>query len=54
MKKYMRREGKLIILNTKIDNHRTPEEGFEFMIWKAELYKDLFSFWKSMEEPIEE
>ena len=50
----MRREGKVIILNTKINNHRTPEEGFEFMIWKAELYKELFSFWKSMEESMEE
>ena len=50
----MRREGKVIILNTKINNHRTPEEGFEFMIWKAELYKELFSFWKSMEESMKE
>ena len=46
----MRREGKINNFNPKLDKYRTPEEGFEFMVWKAELYKELFTFWKSMEE----
>ena len=46
----MRREGKINNFNPKIKEFRTPEEGFEFMIWKAELYKELFNFWKSMKE----
>jgi len=50
----MRREDKVKGINTKIHNHRTPEEGLEFMIWKAELYKEFFAFWKSLEESMED
>ena len=40
-----------------MDNDKSEEdvyeisgEGFNFVLWKTELNKDLLSFWKSMDE----
>lgn len=41
------RYGKLNINNKK---PKTPEEDLRFILWKAELNKELLSFWKSIIE----
>ena len=42
----MRRDGKKFSL---IENEmEKPEEDLQFLLWKAELNKELLSFWKSM------
>jgi len=32
----------------KDDAPKSPEEELEFILWKAELNKELMAFWKSM------
>ena len=42
------RYGKLKNINNK--KPETPEEDLRFILWKAELNKELLSFWKSIME----
>ena len=36
--------------NTDNEKYENPDEELSFVIWKAELNKELMSFWKLMEE----
>lgn len=31
-----------------LDKKELPEEGLDFLLWKAELNKELYLFWKSL------
>jgi hypothetical protein len=42
------RYGKLKNIDNK--NPEMPEEDLRFILWKAELNKELLSFWESMME----
>ena len=44
MKKY----GEINNLKTKNNLPESPEEDLKFILWKAELNKELMDFWKSM------
>lgn len=46
MKKY----GGINNLKSKNDIPGSPEEELQFILWKAELNKELMAFWKSMTE----
>ena len=48
MKKISRSERIDYIKYKRPSNPNTPKEELGFMIWKAELNKELMSFWKSM------
>jgi hypothetical protein len=44
MKKY----GGINKMKPKEDMPKPPEEDLEFILWKAELNKELTAFWRSM------
>ena len=44
MKKY----GELNNLKSKDNVHPAPEEELEFILWTAELNKELMAFWESI------
>jgi hypothetical protein len=44
MKKY----GEINHLKSKGDIHESPIDELEFILWKAELNKELMAFWKSI------
>ena len=46
MKKY----GELNKFKTKENNNNPPKDDLEFMLWKAELNKELMAFWKELTE----
>ena len=50
MKKYGKINSIRDKMETKEDNNDFQDEELKFILWKAELNKDLLSFWKSMAE----
>ena len=40
--------------NQKNDEEEESDDDFDFMVWKAGLNKDLFSFWNSLLNDIQE
>jgi cysteinyl-tRNA synthetase len=50
MKKYGKINGIKDKMETKENNNDFQDEELKFILWKAELNKDLLSFWKSMAE----
>ena len=46
MKKY----GELNKIKSKENAPKLPEDDLEFILWKAELNKELMAFWKALTE----
>jgi hypothetical protein len=46
----MRRMGHIGYIRSKEDVDAASSEELSFLLWKAELNKELLSFWKSMKE----
>jgi len=44
----VKRYGELNDLKSKDNVHPAPEEELEFILWTAELNKELMAFWKSI------
>jgi len=44
----MKRYEEINSLKSKDDIPKSPEEELKFILWKAELNKELMAFWKSM------
>ncbi len=44
----MKRYGEINNLKPKDNIPKSPEEELKFILWKAELNKELMAFWKSM------
>ena len=47
---WMKKYGGINKMKPKEDVPKPPEEDLEFILWKAELNKELMAFWRSMIE----
>ena len=44
----MKRYGDINDIKSKENIIKSPEDELQFILWKAELNKELMAFWKSM------